>query len=110
LPILRGLPHDKWLSGLMQGAKMFTKTTVNDNLLMGDEQMGISERFFIMGNRLQFTDKVKDGTYTIIFAQDGSGDGETIEEAAAAMVREALRRIYGQPLPVDKTNNLNPNI
>lgn len=110
LPILRGLPHDKWLAALMNGTCIYTKTTMNDHLLMGDEDMGIGERFYIMGNRLQFTDKVKDGTYTIIFAQDGSDDGHTIEEANAALVRDALRKIYGQPLPVDKTNNLNPNV
>jgi len=115
LDIARSLPNDIWLScvGDITCGCEYIKSTVNmAQLMCDDDSLGDKKTYFIVGDKIRFPKGTYSNKVPVMYAGKGLDlDGELeIDEALGAIVRQRLLELYGRPVPVDTTNNTNPNV
>lgn len=115
LDIMSMLSGSQWLvnvGGLTCDCK-YIKSTINQTqLLCEDDSMPDEYKpYLVVGKKIKFPKGTHADKITIIYANSGQNTDENIEVdgALGALVRVRLQEIYGRPMPVDKTNNTNPN-
>lgn len=117
LDILSRLPNDLWLQhiGALTSECKYVKSNINQTqLLQDDDSLPDDYRtYLIIGKKIVFPKGVHTNPITIIYANSGKDVDDNIEvdDAIGSLVRQKLNDIYlGKIMPVDKTNNTNPNI
>lgn len=115
LDIMSRLPNDLWLSkiGKLTDECTYVKSNVNQSqLLKNDDSLpDIYKPYVLLGNKIIFPQGTFSNEITLIYAGSGQDldDNIEVDDAIGAIVRTRLQEIYGRPMPIDKTNNTNPN-
>lgn len=116
LKYLGSLPGDLWLQNIggLGCECEYVKSTINlSQLLCDDDSLPESKKtFYIVGKKIKFPKGTHAKELVIIYANTGTSlDENTIEvnEYVASKVREKLIALYGKRMPVDDTNNNNPD-
>lgn len=116
LDYLSALPGDLWLQdlgGLNCGCK-YVKTTLNlVKILCKDNSMDDSTHlYYIVGKKIKFVKPPHKTPLQITYANTGLKLDEReieVNEYVASKVSDKLLQRYGKRLPVDTTNNQNPD-
>lgn len=116
LKYLSALPGDLWLQNIggLNCECEYVKSTLNlSQILCDDDSLGDKRPFYIVGKKLKFPKGAHTEKLVITYANTGTGlDPRVIEvnEYIASKVREKLLALYGKRMPVDTTNNNNPDL
>lgn len=116
LKYLSSLPGDLWLQNLggLECECRYVKTTINlAQIFRGDDSMDNNDYpFYVVGKKIKLPKGSHKNKLPIIYANMGTGLNPRlveVNEYVASKVREKLMQLYGKRLPVDITNNNNPD-
>lgn len=114
LKFLSALPDDLWIQNLggINCECKYVKTNINlAQVLCDDESLGSDRRYYVSGKKIKFPDGTHANKIPITYANNGNDVDDDVEvnEYIGSKVRDKLLAVYGKKLPVDVTNNSNPN-
>ncbi len=115
LQYLSALPNDLWLQNLggVNCDCKYLKTTFNLAQILCDDDSADSgtHYYYIIGKKIKFIKKPHANKLPLTYANNGDGVSDDVEvnEYVGVKVKDKLIAIYGRKLPVDITQDQNPN-